>query len=114
MSDQLMLFLKIEHCPISTTPQFLLNQTPGRNPDMKLIVITIRRHVIKFNNFEKKIKQLTIYLIHQSGGYLNRANFSDFHHYIFIISQLWLTSHPRSTVVLLDTGTPGTEQRNLQ
>ena len=24
------------------------------------------------------------------------------HHYIFIISQLWLTSHPRSTVVLLD------------
>ena len=31
-----------------------------------------------------------------------------FHHYIFIISQLWLTSHPRSTVVLLDTGTPDT------
>ena len=30
------------------------------------------------------------------------------HHYIFIISQLWLTSHLRSTVVLLDTGTPGT------
>ena len=30
------------------------------------------------------------------------------HHYIFIISQLWLTSHRRSTVVLLDTGTPGT------
>ena len=27
-------------------------------------------------------------------------------HYIFIISQLWLTSDPRSTVVLLDTGTP--------
>ena len=25
------------------------------------------------------------------------------HHYIFIISQLWLTSHPRTTVVLLDT-----------
>ena len=32
------------------------------------------------------------------------------HHYIFIISQLWLTSHPRSTVVLLDTGTPGTSR----
>ena len=31
-----------------------------------------------------------------------------FHHYRFIISQLWLISHPRSTVVLLDTGTPGT------
>ena len=30
------------------------------------------------------------------------------YHYIFIISYLWLTSHPRSTVVLLDTGTPGT------
>ena len=30
------------------------------------------------------------------------------HHYIFIISHLWLTSHPRSTVVLLDTGTSGT------
>ena len=26
---------------------------------------------------------------------------------IFIISQLWLTSHPRSTVVLLDTGASG-------
>ena len=32
------------------------------------------------------------------------------HHYIFIISQLWLTSHPRSTVVLLDTITPGTSR----
>ena len=32
------------------------------------------------------------------------------HHYIFIIAQLWLTSHPRSTVVLLDTGTPGTSR----
>ena len=31
-------------------------------------------------------------------------------HYIFIISQLRLTSHPRSTVVLLDTGTPGTSR----
>ena len=28
--------------------------------------------------------------------------------YISIISELWLTSHPRRTVVLLDTGTPGT------
>ena len=32
------------------------------------------------------------------------------HHYIFIISQLWLTSHPRSIVILLDTGTPGTSR----
>ena len=32
------------------------------------------------------------------------------HHYIFIISPLWLTSHPRSTVVLLDTGTPSTSR----
>ena len=31
-------------------------------------------------------------------------------HYIFIIAQLWLTSHPRSTVVILDTGTPGTSR----
>ena len=30
-----------------------------------------------------------------------------FPHYNFIISQLWLTSHPRNTVVLLDTGTSG-------
>ena len=29
---------------------------------------------------------------------------------ISIIAQLWLTSHPRSTVVLLDTGTPGTSR----
>ena len=33
-----------------------------------------------------------------------------YHYYIFIISQLWLTSRPRSTVVLLDTGTPGTSR----
>ena len=31
-------------------------------------------------------------------------------YYIFIISQLWLTYHPRSTVILLDTGTPGTSR----
>ena len=29
------------------------------------------------------------------------------HHYVFIISQLLLPSHPRSKVVLLDTETPG-------
>ena len=39
---------------------------------------------------------------------LSEYPFSD--HCIFIISQLWLTSHPRSTVVLLDTGTPGTSR----
>ena len=33
------------------------------------------------------------------------------HLYIFIISQLWLTSHPRSRVVLLDTETPGTSRK---
>ena len=32
------------------------------------------------------------------------------HHSIFLISQLWLTSHPRSTVVLLDTEGPGTSR----
>ena len=32
------------------------------------------------------------------------------HHYIFIISQLWLTFHPRSRVVLPDTETPGTSR----
>ena len=36
-----------------------------------------------------------------------------YHHYIFIIVPLWLTSHPRSTVVLLETGTPGTSRRNV-
>ena len=29
---------------------------------------------------------------------------------MFIISQLWLTSHSGSTVVLLDTGNPGTSR----
>ena len=29
---------------------------------------------------------------------------------MFVISQLWLTSHPRSTMVLLNTGTPGTSR----
>ena len=33
-----------------------------------------------------------------------------YHHYIFIISQLRLTAHPRSTVVLLGTRTPGTSR----
>ena len=32
------------------------------------------------------------------------------HDYIFTISQMWLTSHPRSTEALLDTGTPGTSR----
>ena len=32
------------------------------------------------------------------------------HHCIFIIAQLWLVSHSRSTVVVLDTGTPGTSR----
>ena len=32
-------------------------------------------------------------------------------HYIFVISQLWLTSHPRSTVVLLDTESPFTNRK---
>ena len=32
------------------------------------------------------------------------------HHYISIIVQLWLTSHQRSTVVLLDTGSPGSSR----
>ena len=41
--------------------------------------------------------------------WLNFENFS-LHHYLFIISQLWLTFHPRSTEVLLDTGTPGTSR----
>ena len=43
----------------------------------------------------------------------NRQNFFNmiiYHHYIFIISQLWLTSYLRSIVVLLDTGTPGTSR----
>ena len=35
------------------------------------------------------------------------------YHYILIISQLWLTSHPRGTVVLLDAGTPGTSRETF-
>ena len=31
-------------------------------------------------------------------------------HYLFISSQLWLTSRPRSTVVLLGSGTPDTSR----
>ena len=38
----------------------------------------------------------------------NRSNLV--FHYMFISSQLWLTSHPRSTVVLLGTGTPNTSR----
>ena len=29
---------------------------------------------------------------------------------MFTISQMWFTSHPRSTVVLQDNGTPGTSR----
>ena len=32
------------------------------------------------------------------------------YHYIIIICELWLTSPPRSTMVLLDTGTPGSSR----
>ena len=46
--------------------------------------------------------------IYVQGKYLNLMLGE--HHYIFIISQLRLTSHPRSTVVLLDTGTLGTSR----
>ena len=46
--------------------------------------------------------------------YINFAKILNlnFDHYIFIISQLymWLTSHPRRTVILLDTGTSGTSR----
>ena len=35
---------------------------------------------------------------------------NDYDHCIFITAQLWLTSHQRSTVVLLATGTPGTSR----
>ena len=31
---------------------------------------------------------------------------------LFVISQMWLTSHPKSTVVLLVTGTPGTSRES--
>ena len=47
------------------------------------------------------------------GGQLEKGmKFSKFfvQHYHFITSQQRLTSHPRSTVVLLDTETPGTSR----
>ena len=45
-----------------------------------------------------------------AGKELSLSSHCVLHHYIFIISKLWLTSHPRSAVVLLDTGTPGTSR----
>ena len=52
-------------------------------------------------------------------AYLLGILLTEFHinsspHYIFINAQLWLTSHPRSTGVLLDTGTPGTSREIFQ
>ena len=41
---------------------------------------------------------------------LYRVGVLNHYHYIFMIAQLWLTSHQRSTVVLLDTGSPGTSR----
>ena len=32
------------------------------------------------------------------------------HHCIFVIAKLWLASHQRSTMVLLDTGSAGTSR----
>ena len=40
----------------------------------------------------------------------NSLLYGNSHHHIFIIAQLWLTSHMRSTVVPLDTGTPDTSR----
>ena len=45
-----------------------------------------------------------------NGNFIQILRDGNLHHYIFIISQLRLTSHPRSTVVLLDTETPGTSR----
>ena len=39
-----------------------------------------------------------------------QISFKKLGHYLFILSQLWLTSHLRSADVLLDTGTPGTSR----
>ena len=35
------------------------------------------------------------------------------HHYIFIVAHLWLTSHLRSRVDLLEIGSPGTSKEIL-
>ena len=43
-----------------------------------------------------------------AGKELSLSNWCIASLYLFIISQMWLTSHLRSTVVLLDTGTPET------
>ena len=42
--------------------------------------------------------------------YSRIAQHSSLYHCIFIISQLWFNSHPRSTVVLLDKGIPATSR----
>ena len=64
-----------------------------------MIAITFR--FIKVTDFHRKKLEILFHL--------KQASFV-LKHYIFIISQLWLTSHPRSTVFLLDTGTPGTSR----
>ena len=48
-----------------------------------------------------------------AGKKLSLSSFGVLHHYIFIIAQLWLTSHPRNTVVLLHRNS-WYQQRNFQ
>ena len=43
-------------------------------------------------------------------SFFNLTEMRKLDHYICITSQLWLTSHSRSTLVLLATGTPGTSR----
>ena len=61
--------------------------------------------------FFEEINQFLIEALNES---FNIGQLSTSHHYIFVISQLRLTSHPRSTVVILDTETPGTSSFCVQ
>ena len=63
--------------------------------------------VLELATLSYKPSALAIKLNSSEGRELSLSSWCIASLYI-IISQPWLTSHPRSTEVLLDTGTPGT------
>ena len=106
----------------------------GRPLPPKKLCLCVGNHALQqqheFNNYNIKLNPEKVIFQHRLGSFRRNNNVNLFwrfpssgitwistsaydkvqFHYTFIISQLWLTSHPRSTAVQLNTGTPCTSR----